>query len=68
MPEQVQRFTPKMGTDDQGEVWGQVKADPNGAWVRLSDYEKLEADRERVRHQRKVVAGQRDEVEAQRDA
>jgi hypothetical protein len=34
----VERFTPKVGTDSQGEVWHQIKADPKGEWVRYRDY------------------------------
>jgi hypothetical protein len=39
----VERFTPKVGTDSQGEVWHQIKPDPEGEWVRHADLFEFDA-------------------------
>lgn len=34
----MERFTPKVGTNEVGEVWHQIQADPGGEWVRYTDH------------------------------
>lgn len=62
LPERVERFEPKIGTDERGEVWSQIKAEPDGEWVRYSDYESAEMARATERIGREEAETQRDQV------
>lgn len=62
MADSVQRFTPKIGTDHEGEVWCQIQPNDLGDWVRFSDYE---AERTRREEAEQKWAETRDKYDAE---
>lgn len=64
MPDQVERFT--VPIQPRGKERG-ILLDPEGSFVRYSDYEKLEAELEKARYERYKAEAERDQARKQAD-